>query len=48
MKIEDFKKQLKELQVSSREISNYIRELKKNGHCYINIKDRQYLCIANN
>lgn len=48
MKIEDFRKQLRENNFSKREIANYVKQLRQNGHCYIDINDRQYLCIARN
>lgn len=48
MKIKDFKKALQQLGFDKLSIDNYIKQIKSNGYVWLDIKERQYLCIAKN
>ena len=47
MKIKDFKKALQQQGFDKLSIDKLIRQIKSNGYVWLDIKERQYLCIAN-
>lgn len=48
MKLEEFRNTLQQLGFDKLSIDNYIKQIKSNGYVWLDIKERQYLCIAKN